>query len=247
MPLQAQQIVGKALQIAKCPGYTTQGGDALNAVLQELAQTYDIEVVRKVATIQLSPGSGVGFPGRGSGPYILPTDYLRMWKDDIVYMVYNVPYKMVSIDLDAFDNLVQQPGISNFPEQYATDIGASATVNYGAPVLYCWPPSGVVATPQFRYWAQPPDILTPATSSQIPWFPNSNYLVTRVAGEMMKLTDDARTDTYLGEGPGGAQGILNRYLKLQTDDEGRAKTVTLDRRRFGKSFSHVAQTKQLGW
>lgn len=247
MPLQAQQIVAKALAIAKCPGFTVQGGDALNEVLQDLAQTYDLEPARKAGSVLLSIGSNVGTVGIGSGPYLLPADYLRMFKDDIVYQVFGVPYKMVNIDLDEFDNLVQQPGISNYPEQFATDASGGAITTYGVPVMYVWPPSGVSVLAQFRYWAQPPDIPNASVSTAIPWFPNDTYLITRVAGEMMKLTGDKRADAYLGDGPGGAQGIINRYLKNMTDDEGRAKTVMLDRRRFGRSFQNVSQTKLLGW
>ena len=63
-----------------------------------------------------------------------------------------------------------------------------------------------------RYFCQMPDIATPETSALIPWFPNQTYLVTRVAGELMRATDDSRMSDYLGEGPEGAGGILNRYL-----------------------------------
>ena len=247
MPLQAQAIVAKAIAIAKCPGFTIQGGDALNYVLADLAQTYDLEPARKSATFNLSIGSNVGTVGAGSGPYLLPADYLRMAMDTVVYQVNQVPYKMVNISLDEFDNLVQQPGISNYPEQYTTDTSGGAIATYGVPVLYAWPPSGIATPVSFRYWSQPADIVNPSTSSSIPWFPNDAYLITRVAGEMMKLTGDKRADAYLGDGQGGAQGILDRYLKNMTDNEGRGQQVQLDRRRFGKSFQNVAQTKALGW
>lgn len=247
MALQAQQIVAKALAIAKAPGFSVQGGDALNFVLQELAQTYDLEAARKTGTFTLNQGSNFGTVGVGSGPYLLPTDYLRMFKDDLVYQINQVPYKMISIDLDEFDNLVQQPGIATYPEQYATDTSGGAIATYGAPVIMVWPPSGIGTPVTFRYWSQPPDITSPSTSAAVPWFPNSNYLITRVAGEIMKLTGDKRADAFLGTSPSGAQGILDRYLKMMTDDEGRAKTVTLDRRHFGKSFMNVRNTKFLGW
>jgi hypothetical protein len=216
-------------------------------VLMELAETYDIEAALRTFNMTINAGSGVGTPNYGSGPYLLPTDYLRMWRDDIIYQVNGTPYHMISIELDDFDNQVQQPGISNFPLKYATDVSNDAIAKYGSKVMYVWPPAGMVLYPKIRYWSLPPDIPSPQGSTVIPWFPNTNYLITRVAGELMKLTDDARADTFLGDGPSGAQGILDRYLKKQTDIEGRARVVTLDRRRFGTSFASAKNTKTLGW
>ena len=167
--------------------------------------------------------------------------------DTVVYQVNLVPYKMVNISLEEFDNLVEQPGISTYPEQYTTDASGGAINTYGVPILMVWPPSGIALPVSFRYWSQPADIANPSTSTTIPWFPNSAYLITRVAGEMMRITGDKRADAFLGDSPSGAQGILDRYLKNMTDNEGRGQQVAMDRRRFGKSFQNVAQTKLLGW
>ena len=236
----------------------TLAGEFLNAVLSELCQTYDLVQALGTTQILLNPSQGGDFnldfssdfslgtfilPG--SGPYPLPTDYLRMACNEAIYMVYGVPYVMVNIDLAEFDQLVQQAGINNYPQQFATN-PADALLD-GNASMYVWPPSGGSYLTQLRYWRQMPDIPTPESSSAIPWFPNDNYLLTRVAGEMMKVADDARWEKFLGEGPSGAQGILNRYLKLQSDDEGRAMTVKLDRRRFGQNFSRLPNTKTLGW
>jgi hypothetical protein len=238
MSLQAQQIVSQALQIAKCPGFTSQGGQMLNVILSELCQTYDLEVARGMAQVTVSPSLG-------SGPYALPADYLRAEKDTGFYYVYGVPYVMTSIDLTEFDALVQQGGISNYPERFATD---TSPIGSGLPAnMYVWPPSGGTYVVNIRYYRQMSDITTPETSTTVPWFNNVNYLITRLAGEMMKLADDERWQAFLGDGPTGAQGILDRYLKLQNDDEGRAKTVELDRRRFGRSFNRLKDTKTLGW
>jgi hypothetical protein len=247
MPLNAQQIVAQACEIAKVPNYTTQAGQKLNLILQELCQTYNVSAARKTTVITLSTGTGVGTLGQGSGPYLLPDDYLRLAKNEAIYRIDGVPYSMINIDLQAFDNLVQQAGISNYPEMFATDTSDDAVTTWGSKVMYVWPPSGGVYQPQLRYWSLMPEIDTPELSTVVPWFPNTNYLITRLAGELMKTADDARTDTYLGDTAAGAQGILNRYLKLHGDDESRVKTVELDRRRFGKSFSRLPQTKTLGW
>ena len=63
----------------------------------------------------------------------------------------------------------------------------------------------------------------------------------------MRITDDERSDRFLGDGPAGAQGILRRYLELKDDSSNRAKTVKLDRRQFGRKFSTLPNTKTIGW
>ena len=62
MPLTAAQIVTLATQVAKCPSYTSQAGQFLNAILQDLAQTYDFETVVKTYSFNfvLSTVSGPG-------------------------------------------------------------------------------------------------------------------------------------------------------------------------------------------
>lgn len=236
MALQAQQIVNLAAQIAKVPGYVTQAGQFLNAILEELAETYDLEVARRTQTITLSPALG-------SGPYLLPSDYLRMANNEAIYQVNGVPYVMVNIDLAEFDALVQQAGISNYPAQFTTDVsGGLGNCN-----MLVWPPAGGAYNVQIRYFSRPTDITTPEMSTTIPWFPNTNYLITRLAGELMKLSGDSRFESFLGNGSHGAQGILHRYLELQNDDDGRAKTVSLDRRRFGARFDRMPNTKKIGW
>jgi hypothetical protein len=108
------------------------------------------------------------------------------------------------------------------------------------------PPSGNYSA-SIRYYSQMPDINTPETSSVVPWFVFQNYLVTRLAGELMKLADDTRAQEYLGEGPNGAQGMLNRYLKLEGNRSDRAQMVSLDRRLFGSPMSKLPNTKTIGW
>ena len=214
----------------------------LNVILAELCQTYSFDAAFTTTTVALTTGGGLPpTPGQGSGPYNLPSDYLRMAGNECWYYVNQTPYVMVSIDLSEFDALVQQAGISNYPEYFATDMSQSP------PYLYVWPPSGGSYTLNIRYYRQMADIATPESSSTIPWFPQQNYLITRLAGEVMKITDDERSASFLGEGPSGAQGILTRYLKLDEDDEGRAKTVKLDRRRFGTAFNRTKNTKLSGW
>ena len=240
MALQAQQIVSLATQIARCPGFTSQAGQLLNMILSDLCQTYDLAINLTTATITLSSGQGVGVANIGSGPYTLPADYLRLAKNELFYSVSGTSYVMINIDLAEFDALTQTPGLSNYPEYWATDLSVTP------PVMYVWHPAGGSYVKTLRYYQQKADIATPESSTTVPWFPNTDYLVTRLAGELMKITDDQRSSGFLGEGP-GAQGVLKRFLLLQSDDECRAKTVTLDRRRFGTPYSKVPDTKTIGW
>ena len=108
------------------------------------------------------------------------------------------------------------------------------------------PPSGAFP-PMVRYQRQMPDIATPETSSTIPWFPNTQYLRTRLTGELFAITDDERASAYLGDGPMGAQGILNRFLKLANDNENRSQMVKLDRRTFRPNNNNLPVTKLVGW
>lgn len=253
MALTAQQIVTLACQAARCPGYTSQGGQLLNVILQELCQTYDFDAAKRLFTFNFNPGATmlVGNSTPGGGPYFLPADYLRAAGDKAVYWsLLGVPYPMIPIDLAEFDMTVQQSGLQSYPYWYATDTSPLDSAQQGgtAPYMVVYPPPSGAYPVYVRYFAQMPDITTPETSATVPWFPNSQYLRVRLTGELMAITDDERAMEYLGDGPAGAQGILNRYLKLADDNENRALKVSLDRRSFnGNNFARLRNTKQIGW
>ncbi len=237
MALTSAQIVTLSCQIAKCSGFTSQAGQKLNAILQELCQTYDLELARKTTTIT--------FNGT-IGPYALPSDYLRARKGDIFYVFQGVPYFMTPLMLEEYDALVQQAGLNDFPRFFTTDMAPSP------PTLLVWPSPSLVVPVTVRYYAQMADITTPETSSTVPWFPMDNYLVTRLAGELMQITDDDRAGMFLtseeSQNPQGAAVILRRYLKLKDDPEGKTHTVQLDRRIFGTTRWNLLQnTKNIGW
>lgn len=246
MALQAQQIVSLALQDASAPGYTQQGGELLNVVLQELCQNYDMDAAKGTFSFNFNPGLVTTsiYPNvsPGGGPYPLPADFLRMIDDkDAMWFLNNVPYPMIPCDLSEYDNLVQQAGLQSYPYIFASDMSQSP------PNLLVWPPASGAYPCMIRYRRQMPDIATPETSTAIPWFPNTQYLRTRLAGEIMKITGDDRWERFLGDGPSGAQGILDRWLKMKDDSNDRAQTVSLDRRRFGNNFSRLPNTKSIGW
>jgi hypothetical protein len=251
MALTAAKIVSLAVQDAAAPGYTSQAGDLLNVILSELCQNYDLDVARGTYVFNFNPGliTTSDYPNvkPGGGPYALPADFLRMIDDkDCVWYLNGVPYPMIPCDLSEYDNFVQQAGNQSYPYIFATDM-SSAPPNGPNPILVVWPPASGAYQCMIRYRRQMPDITTPETSTTIPWFPNAQYLRTRLAGELMKTTDDTRWEAFLGDGPHGAQGILNRYLKMKDDANDRAQTVKLDRRRFRTPFSSLKNTKSIGW
>jgi len=257
MPLTAAQICTRACQIARVPGLLTDAGNSLNVVLQELCQDWDFEHAKKTYNFNFNTAQ-LNYNGQAFQNF--PTDYLRVIKNECWYFISGVPYPMIHLDMSEFDMLVEQSGVSNFPVFFYVDTSGNGLFNsliagtpgtLGVPVAVFWmPPSGAYAM-TVRYYSQMPDISSPSTSSTVPWFPNQNYLITRVAGELMKDADDERATAFLSDDedryPNGAGVILRNYLKMHGDRGDRARTVSLDRRRFGRAFDRLKNTKQIGW
>lgn len=255
MPLQAQQILALARQDARCPGFTAQSGQILNMVLSDLCQSYDFVLAKNTYQFNFNP-SQINLNGQAYQNF--PANYLRGIRNESFYLIDGVPYPMIPVDQEEGDMFVQQAGLANFPVFYWTDMSLSGVTNSpigsggaAVPVALFWEvPSGAYPV-TVRYYSQMPDIATPETSTVIPWFPNQTYLRTRVAGELMKLTDDERADAFLSADedrhPQGAGVMLRKYLMLQGDKSTRTNQVQLDRRRFGTSFDRLRNTKQVGW
>lgn len=240
--LTAAEICSLARETAKCPGYAVQSGQLLNVILEELAQDYDFDTIK--GTYNFSFNS---VAGNGSGPYALPTNWYRGIDEAIYYLIDGVPYPMVNITYTEYQNLVQQSGLNSYPTAYATDMSQSP------PNMYVWPPASGSFAVTAQYYKQSPGVLTPESSVSIPWFPSTQYLLRRLAGELMTITNDDRAATFLGaqdeklDTVGSAASILRRYLKMKDDPEGKVKTVKLDRRIFGRNFSRLPNTKTIGW
>lgn len=240
--LTAAQICDLARQTAKCPGYITQSGQLLNVILEELAQDYDFDTIKATHSFVFN-----GPTGTGSGPYTLPANWYRGIDKDIFFTINGVPYPMVNITLTEYDNLVIQPGFQSYPTSYATDMSQSP------PVMYVWPPASGGYAVTARYFKRPATITTPESSDEIPWFPSTQYLLRRLAGELMAITNDDRMIAFLGsedeaqDTKGSAASILRRYLKMKDDMGGKVNKVTLDRRNFGRNFSRLPNTKTIGW
>lgn len=240
--LTAQQLITLAAQIAQAPGFTSQAGQLLNLILQETAQSYDIAQNQSFFTITFTispqtPTVNSSNVVAGSGPYALPSNFLRMDRGDFWWQLGGINYFPTPMDIAEFDALVQQPGFTTYPTAFAVD---TSTVPYG---LYIWPASSGAYQAFGRYRTQNTDITTPETSSSVPWFPNQMFLVTRLAGEMMALTGDQRRAEFLEE----SKRILSRFLDMEGNNSDRAATVTLDRRKFGRKWSYLPSTKQVPW
>jgi len=239
MALQAQQIVSLACQIAKTPGMTVQAGQFLNTMLQSLAQDYDFEVIRKTANFNFNTSAtGNGYVA-GCGPNPLPADFLRAHKKGAFYYISGVPYTMIGYEQNEFDQFVQQPGNAAYPYAFYIDVSKSPME------LYCWVPAAGAYAATVRYNPQMPDISSPETSTTVPWFPNTDYLIDGVAARLMKIANDDRQATYQAQ----ADANLAAYLKMKDDPEtAGAKRVALDRRFFGNSqWGRLPNTKQIGW
>ncbi len=230
MALTASQIVTLAVQAARCPGYVAQAGQLLNVILQELCQNYDFDAARTNYNFSMSNPTA-------TGPYPLPSDFLRAKKDDFFYTLYGQPYFPVYYPQEEFDRFDVSPGVSDFPNAWTTDTSTSPAN------LYVWPPASGGYSATLRYFRDMPEITTPETSSAVPWFPNTQYLRTRLAAELMQITDDERQLAFLAN----SEAILRRFLEMKDDPENTVKRVTLDRRRFGIQQSALQTTKTIGW
>lgn len=238
----------------------------LQAVLDELCETYDFEGNKVSFFGNLNPNfvPPAGTPPsqlnpnliNGNGPYPLPTNYLRMRRKTFQYWFNGVPIPLVSEDDEEFDNLVQQIGIASLPRIYITDLS-----NPAQPTFYLYPPPNGGYPYQGRCSILMPAIgsatvaangwnpgnLPPQSSAVVPWFPNTTYLRTRVAGELMKTTGDQRWKQMLGRAHdgSGAQDILDRLLQAKDDRWTRAQRVSLDGRHFGRRSDKLPDTKNL--
>jgi hypothetical protein len=238
--LTAAQIINLSCQIANVPGFTAQALQLLNAVLQELDQDYDFQVIRKSFNFNFSTtASGLGY-APGSGPNPMPADFLRLHRTGAFYQIFQVPYKLIGVTQEEFDTFVQQPGLASYPYLCYVDV---ASTPMG---LYVWPPASGNYPATVRYNPIMPDI---TDTTQVPWFPNSAYLYTRVAGELFKLADDDRWPAFLSDQPGsgGSGDMLRKYLSMKDDPATAPKTVSLDRRIFKSPIATLRNTKTIGW
>lgn len=214
--LTAAQIVADALAMAKCPGFTSQGGRALNLVLADLVLHRNLKINCVTASIAVNASS--------IGPYSLESDYLRTY--EMKYVLNGQPYFLNPCTLRQFDGDNVPYSGSNYPSEYATDL--SPVANQLPGLLYIYPTCNQALSLTHRYMVQRPDIAAPETSGVIPWFPDQDYLMHATAMRMMRITDDTRYERFEKD----CEDMLRLHLMTEGDEQQVVKSVQLDPRVF---------------
>lgn len=239
MAYQAQQLVALACQICECPGRLVQAGQFLNLVLSDYAQTVDEDTIRKTTTLSVGPQPVIPY----ANP--LPIDYLRMY--DIWYLVNGEPFYLTQMELKDFDALFTGDGVDNYPQRWATDMataeGGVITVPATAPNIYFYPPPAIPLTITARYRPQTADIVTPESSSVIPWFPNQLILLKDTC---IQLGDGMGGDDRTGRWEAEVARRMQKYLIMSDDKEGYSQTVKLDPNTF-RNRGNLPPSKKLGF
>lgn len=215
--LTSAQIVTRACNIAKVPGFTAQGGQYLNLALRDLVLHRDLKMLRKQQSIPIQVGS--------NGPFTLEADYLRTY--DLFYTINNFPYFLFTISQEQYDQLFKDPSIANYPYCYTTDL--TATQVPGTPgQLFIFPQSTSALSLTHRYMVDMPDIVNPDTTTSVPWFPDQDYLIHATATRLMKETDDQRWESFEKAG----ENMLRTHIIMEGDEQKVVKEIRLDPQRF---------------
>jgi hypothetical protein len=224
--LTASQIIGLAVQIAKVPGMTTQAGQFMNARLLQLALDQDMDIIRRTTTINVITGQS---------SYALPVNYLRM--REAFYNINGSVFWLIQLALKNFDQLNTNPGLTDYPYYYSTDISTTP------PTLLVYPPPSLSFPLTIRYMDNLVEITDPPNSTTIPWFQDQSLLINMVAENLMSISDDTRVDMMYKQN----DDKFRRLIQLSNDKENRATVVEKDERTF-RSIRRVRPTKlQGGW
>ena len=210
MALTTQQLLARACSIAKAPGYMAQAGVYLNMVLSSLCQEYDFDYIKKTQTISLSAAAG----------YALNSDHLRT--KEVFYSVNGNPFYLFQIPIETYHTLFTGPGVSNYPNKFAVDVSTDPNT------LLFYPPPSITQDVTVNYFPEMPNIATPETSTEVPWFLNQEYLIVKVAAHLMRETDDSRQPLFDLQ----AEKILEKVLTMKDDKTGFSETIKLSRERF---------------
>ncbi len=226
--LQASQIVTLVGQITKAPGMTSQIGQCLNTVLVSLALQQDLDLVKRQATIILNTGSS-------PTTFALPANYLRARK--FWYPVNAAIFTMDPVSLEKLRTQYNDSSVVDYPYWFATDTNTANNLGY------VYPNPVVTLTATMIYFDTAVEIVTPETSSTVPWYPDEDYLINETARRMMRITDDLRQAQFKVD----SDETQRRTLRLLNDPEGRAVCVRRDPSTFRNS-QNVKPTKvEGGW
>jgi hypothetical protein len=230
----AAQLCTLVCQICQAPGRIIQAGQMLNLILQDYAQTLDLDIIRLTAMLNIGPQPTIPYF------YPLPSNYLRMY--DIFYNVDGTVYTPKQFELSEIDAAYTAEGIDNYPTRYATDVSTSPPAG-AAPLIAFYPPPAVPIVVTLRYRPSSLDITTPETSSVIPYFPNQLILIK----EMCILVGDvAGGDDRSPRWEAEVKDRMRKYLIMDDDKEGYSQTVQLDSRFFRRN-TNLPPSKILGF
>jgi hypothetical protein len=231
--MQSSAICLLISQIAKGQtGMIAIAGQCLTLVLEDLKRVRDLEMNR----VTIFP---FVIPAGTNGPILLPADYLRPY--DLSYPL-QTPMGMTQflakITMEQWDAEFKAIQTANYPYEFATDVSTAAQTWVPGPAgtgtmtsagqMFIYPQSNAQINATFRYFMDQPDIAAPETSTVIPWFPHTKYLVTAGAATMMGITGDSRKAEFEAE----AEKMLAPYLIQQGDEQRAVQEVKLDPRRF---------------
>lgn len=224
--LTASEIIGLAVQIAKVPGMTTQAGQFLNARLLQLALDQDMDIIRRTTSIDVVTGQA---------DYELPVNYLRM--REAFYNINGSVFWLNQIALKNYDQLNTNPGLTDYPYYYSTDISTAP------PTLLLYPPPSLALSLTIRYMDNLVEIDDPVNSDTVPWFQDQSLLINMVAENLMSISDDTRVEMMYRQN----DDKFRRLIQLSNDKENRATVIEKDARSF-RSVRRVKPTKlQGGW
>lgn len=216
MTYSAQTIVTDALAIAKCGGLLTQGGRALNLVLDDLVLHRNLKVNCVTQTLNVVANS--------NGPFNLEANYLRTY--DLFYLINDQPYFLYPSNRQEFDSEPNKSTTSNYPYQWTSDLSLVPTTGIG--LLYIYPQSNQNLSLTHRYMVRRDPITNPQSSSEVPWFSDQDYLIQATAMRMMRITDDTRYERFSKD----CEDMLRLHLMTEGDEWQVVKSVQLDPRRF---------------
>lgn len=155
---------------------------------------------------------------------------------DLFYMQNGLPYFLQPASNELYDLQFKDPSIANYPYMWTSDLSAVATGGVGQ--LYIYPQSNGAITLTHRYMIERAPLVNPAISTDIPWFPDQDYLVKAVATKLMEITDDARHPEFVVE----CQNMLRTHLIMEGDEQAVVHAVRLDPWKF-RSNRYLRPTK----
>lgn len=227
--MQANQICLFASRIAKGgTGMVALSGQALNMVLEELWMVRNLMVNRVTQPVIITAGS--------YGPFDLPAGYARTYD-----MWYPLPTSgggtassmtqfLAKITMEQWDAEFKSPSISNYPYEFASDLSAEALAasTTGAGQFVIYPQTSGQITLTHRYMIKRDAIVNPESSSTVPWFEHTQYLIQATAAQLMQITGDDRWQAQQLS----AEKLLRPYLIQEGDEQPAVSNIKLDPRHF---------------